>query len=108
VPPSGQAAAQAGTSAAHDSVVLLVLLVVELLVLELSEIVGAVVLLVDADVVDEDGDAALVLVVDDVVVTAPVPSGAQSSCPARGCTVRLPNWSETVIGATEALGHRTL
>jgi hypothetical protein len=105
VPPSGQAAAQAGTSATHaDSVVLVVL------VLELFD-VGVVVedgdgtlLLVDDDVV---GEAALVVVVDDVV-TAPVPSGAQSSCTALGCTVRLPNWSETVIGATEALGHRTL
>jgi len=122
VPPSGQAAAQAGASAAHaDSVVLgvvvdgvlvveevdgvvvvlvvLVALALELLVLELLEIVGPVVddgdgtlLLVDDDVVDEvDGDAELVLVVEDVVVTAPVPSGAQSSCTALGRTVRVPN-----------------
>jgi hypothetical protein len=79
VPPSGQVAAQAGTSAAHADSVVLVVLVLEIVGAVVDDGDGALLLVDDAVV---DGDAALVLVVDDVVVTAPVPSGAQSICTA--------------------------
>jgi hypothetical protein len=43
-----------------------------------------------------------------VVVGGPTCAGAQTSCAALGVTVRLPNWSVTVMPDSTPFGHFTL
>jgi hypothetical protein len=69
-----------------------------------------VVVVVDVEVVVLAGLVVVVVLEGFVVVVVggPTCAGAQTSCAALGVTVRLPNWSVTVMPDSTPFGHFTL